>query len=61
MKSVLLTLLGLLIGIGLMASGIYYLRKEKGDKDSIKIYGAFIGIGAVTTVALITKIFVAGL
>lgn len=60
MKSIIFTIAGLLIGIALIAAGGYYLLKEKGDKDSVKIYGTFIVIGAVITIALVIKIIVAG-
>jgi hypothetical protein len=60
MKSLIFTIAGLLIGIALMAGGGYYLLKERGDKDSVKIYGTFIGIGAVITIGVIIKIIVAG-
>lgn len=61
MSGIIFTILGVLAGAGLLGSGIYYLFKEKDDKDSRKIYGAFIGIGAVLFVGVIIKIVVAGL
>lgn len=33
MKSLIFIIFGLLIGILLIGSGVYYLRKENGDKD----------------------------
>jgi hypothetical protein len=60
MKSTIFTVFGLLFGIALIAGGGYYLLKEKGDKDSVKIYGTFVGIGAVITVGMIIKIIAAG-
>lgn len=56
MESMIVTLSGLIVGIALIAAGAYYLMKEKGDKESVKIYGTFIAIGAVITVALVIKI-----
>jgi len=60
MKSLIFTICGLLVGISLIVGGGYYLLKEKGDKDSIKIYGTFIGIGAIITIGLVIKIIIAG-
>lgn len=60
MASVILTILGLLVGIAVMAGSAYYLRKDKGDKDSVRIYGIFIAIGAVITIGMVIKIIVAG-
>jgi hypothetical protein len=54
------TILGLLIGIALIAAGAYYRIKEKGDQDSAKIYGAFIAVGVVITIGVIIKIILAG-
>lgn len=60
MKALIFTVAGLLIGIALIAGGIYYLLKEKDDKDSVKIYGTFAGIGAVITIGIVIKIIVTG-
>lgn len=60
MKSLIFSTAGLLIGISLLAGGGYYLLKEKGDKDSVKIFGAFVGIGVVITSGMIIKIIMAG-
>ncbi len=60
MNSLIFTIVGLLVGISLIGSGTYYLLKEKGDKDSLKIYGTFIAIGAVITIGVVIKIIVAG-
>lgn len=40
-------IVGLLIGLMILGAGIYYFIKEKGDKDSRKIYSVIAGIGAV--------------
>lgn len=60
MKSLIFPIAGLVAGISLIAGGTYYLIKEKDDKGSVKIYGTFIAIGAVITIALVIKILVAG-
>lgn len=54
------TIAGLLIGISLVLGGGNFLLKERGDKDSVKIYGTFFGIGAAITIGMITKIIRAG-
>ncbi|HWQ77351.1 MAG TPA: hypothetical protein VN381_00975 [Anaerovoracaceae bacterium] len=58
MNSLIFTILGFLIGIALIAGGGYYFIKEKGDKDSVKIYGTFIAIGAIITIGMIIKTIV---
>ncbi|MDF2921773.1 MAG: hypothetical protein K0R57_687 [Paenibacillaceae bacterium] len=55
------SIFGLLLGVGLIAAGIYYLIKEKSDKDSIKIYRAIILIGLVFIIAAGIKIAGSGL
>jgi hypothetical protein len=60
MKSLIFTIAGLLFGTILFAGGGYYLLKEKDDKDSVKIYGTFVGIGAVITIGMVINIIVTG-
>lgn len=60
MKSILLTILGLVVGLALIVSGFYYLMKEKDDRDSVKVYRTFVIIGVVVTIATVIKIIVAG-
>ena len=43
-------IIGIIIGLLVLGAGIYYLIKEKDDKESKKIYGITSGIGAVVTV-----------
>lgn len=40
----------LLIGLLVLAGGLYYLSKEKQDAESKKIYGITAAAGAVVTV-----------
>ncbi len=58
MKSLIFIIFGLLVGILLIVSGVYYLRKESDDKDSVKIYGTFIAIGAIMTIGIAIKTIV---
>ena len=46
-------IVGIVIGIMVLAAGIYYLIKEKTDKESRKIYGIISAIGAVVEIASI--------
>lgn len=59
MGSLIFTIFGLLIGILLICSGVYYLGKEK-DKSSVKIYGTFAAVGTVMTIGIIIKIIATG-
>lgn len=43
-------IIGIIIGLLVLGAGIYYLIKEKNDKESKKIYGITSGIGVVVTV-----------
>lgn len=46
----------LIIGLMICGGGLYYLRKEKGDKDSGKIYSAVAFIGAVIMIGAVIKL-----
>ena len=48
-------IIGFVIGILILIAGIYYLVKEKADKESRKIYGITTATGAVVTVFVIVK------
>lgn len=53
-------IIGLIIGIMILAAGIYYLVKEKEDKESKKIYSITSGIGAIIVISLILKMVFLG-
>lgn len=40
-----ISVIGMLIGALVAGVGVYYLMKEKQDKESVKIYGIISGIG----------------
>lgn len=42
-------IIGLIIGILIFGAGIYYLVKEKGDRESKKIYTVISVIGGMVT------------
>ena len=46
-------IIGIIIGLLVLGAGIYYLIKEKNDKESKKIYGITSGIGAVIAVVAV--------
>ena len=46
-------IIGTIIGALIMGAGIYYLMKEKDDKDSRKIYGTVSVVGAVIFVVML--------
>lgn len=45
-----IAILGLIIGILILAAGLYYLAKNKNDAESRKIYGIIALVGAVVAV-----------
>lgn len=46
-KEMIIKILGAVIGFLVLVAGIYYLVKEKNDKDSKKIYSIISLIGAI--------------
>ena len=58
--NIIATTIGLAVGLAIVCGGIYYLVKEKRDKESRKIYGVVAATGAVITAAVVIKILVAG-
>lgn len=58
MSGWLLFVLFLVVGLGMLVSGIVYLCKEKDDPDSVKIYRVISIIGAVLAVASVLVKFV---
>ena len=51
MMKLLVPVLGIIIGLLVLAAGIYFLVKEKADPESKKIYTIVTVIGAVIIVA----------
>ena len=60
MTGIIVTIIGLLIGTAVACAGIYYLVKEKNDRESRKIYTIVTCIGIVIILALILKILLFG-
>ena len=51
------TIIGLLIGLLVLGAGIYYLMKEKEDPESKKIYTVVTVIGLIITVVAAIRLF----
>jgi hypothetical protein len=58
MKEWILFALFLIVGLGLLVTGISYMRKEKDDLESVKIYRVISIIGAVLSAASVLYKFV---
>lgn len=52
-------IIGLVIGLLVLAAGLYYLVHEKSDSESRKIYGVISAVGAVLSLAMLLKIIFA--
>lgn len=50
------SIVGIVIGILILGAGIFYLVKEKKDAESKKIYIITSVIGAVITVVMVIKL-----
>ena len=53
MKEWLLFALFLIVGLGMLIAGIFYMNKEKHDKESVKIYRVVGIIGVIFATASI--------
>ena len=51
-----ISVIGMLIGALVAGVGVYYLMKEKQDKESVKIYGIISGIGGVIFIGMLVKL-----
>lgn len=50
-KKMIKSIVGIVIGLALLAAGVFYLVKEKNDAESRKIYGTVCVVGAVIAAA----------
>lgn len=48
-------IIGLVIGLAVLIAGVFYLVKEKNDKESVKIYGIISAVGAVIFIVMLIK------
>lgn len=53
MSGNIITIIAIIIGILIMAGGIYYLVSERQDKESRQIYGIVTAMGAIIVVIAI--------
>lgn len=58
MKDWLLFILFLFIGLGMLFSGIFYMREEKDNAASVKLYRNISIIGVILVIAAILMKFV---
>lgn len=56
-KKMIISIIGMLIGALVAGVGVYYLIKEKQDKESVKIYGIISGVGGVIFIGMLVKLF----
>ena len=54
-------ILALLVGLFILGGGIYFLAKEKADRESRKIYLITTLVGAVIVLGDVVKIALSGL
>lgn len=55
-----ITITGIVIGALILGAGIYYLAKEKADREARKIYTITIAAGALVLTGAILKLILAG-
>ena len=46
---------GLIIGLMILIAGVFYLIKEKNDKESVKIYGIISVVGGIFFISMLLK------
>ncbi len=51
-----ISIIGMLIGALVTGFGVYYLIKEKQDKEFVKIYGIISGVGGVIFIGMLVKL-----
>ena len=51
-----ISIIGMLIGALVAGVGVYYLIKEKRDKESVKIDGIISGVGGVIFIGMLVKL-----
>lgn len=55
-KIMAVSIIGMVIGLVVAITGLVYLGKAKGDKESQKIYGIISGIGGLVFVGMLVKL-----
>lgn len=54
-----INIIGTVIGALVLAAGIYYLRKEKDDPESRKIYSIVSAVGGVLFIVMLVRLILA--
>ena len=55
-----LSIIGILIGAAILCAGLYYLAREKADRESRKIYTVISIIGGLITAGMILRLVLLG-
>lgn len=58
MKEWLIFILFILVGLGMLCTGLIYIYKEKNDPESIKIYGIISIVGAILAIIAVLIKFI---
>ena len=58
-KRMVINIIGTVIVALVLAAGIYYLRKEKDDPESRKIYGIVSAVGGVLFIVMLVRLILA--
>lgn len=53
-----ITILAFVAGLAILAGGLYYLSKDKDDRESRKIYSITAAVGAILAIAALLKMIV---
>ena len=54
------TIIMLIVGLAIFIGGLYYLVKEKEDKESRRIYAITVAVGAIIAIGVLIKIAILG-
>ena len=57
-KNMIITILAFVAGLAILAGGLYYLSKDKDDRESRKIYSITAAVGAILAIAALLKMIV---
>ncbi len=61
MSGIIFATIALLFGAAILGGGLYYLAKEKEDRESRKIYAITAAVGAVIVIGMVIRIAVFGI
>ncbi len=55
-----ISIIGIMIGVSILGAGLYFLFKEKNDPESRKIYSIIAVAGGILLLAMILKLVFLG-